>query len=426
MHWNNVGDVVIVTSVSIRGLPMTQLIEIFQNIPPMARLSIVLFLLLVVPMVCRRFSLPSVVGLLVSGIVIGHHGLRIIPETPIVSNFMADVGKLMLMMFAGIEIDHSLFKRIWKRSLLLGSLTFSLPFLAGVIIGFLFGYYWVAALLIGSLLASHTLLGFPITQKMGISQSDPVVITTGATVFTDVGSLLVLAVCLQIHQSGFSASSLALQLVLLLVYVPLVIIGIGHLGNWLLSRFKAAEEQQFSLVLFLMILAAFGAEVIHLEPIVGAFMVGLAIGPVAKRAKGFEKLEFLGLNLFIPFFYLNIGFQIDLKVFAQTMLHNAPLVIAIVGGLIASKFAAAFLVQKTYRFSRQEGLLIWSLSLPQVAATLAAALVAYGTVNSQGQHLIGKPVLNTVIVLMVVTAFLGPILTERFSGQIVKSSKKTG
>ncbi len=405
---------------------MPQLIEFFQNFPPMARLSIVLFLLLVVPMVCRRCSLPSVVGLLVSGIIIGHNGLKIIPETPIVSNFMADVGKLMLMMFAGIEIDHLLFKKIWKRSLLLGGLTFTLPFLVGVIIGFLFGYYWVAALLIGSLLASHTLLGFPITQKMGISKSAPVVITTGATVFTDVSSLLVLAVCLQVHQSGFSASSVAIQLLLLLVYVPLVIVGIGRLGNWLLSRFKGAEEQQFSLVLFLMILAAFGAEIIRLEPIVGAFMVGLAIGPMAKRTKGFERVEFLGLNLFIPFFYLNIGFQINLKIFAQTMLHNALLVIAIVGGLIASKFAAAFLVQKIYRFSRREGLLIWSLSLPQVAATLAAAVVAYNSVNSQGQRLIDTPAINTIIVLMVVTAFLGPILTERFSGQIVQSSGKTG
>jgi Kef-type K+ transport system membrane component KefB len=404
---------------------MPQVTEFFQSFPPMARLSIVLFLLLVVPMVCRRFSLPSVVGLLISGIVIGYHGLRIIPETPVVSNFMADVGKLMLMMFAGIEIDHSLFKRIWKRSLLFGGLTFALPCLTGVIIGFFFGYYWVAALLIGSLLASHTLLGFPITQKMGISRSDPVVITTGATVFTDVGSLLVLAVCLEIHQSGFSASSVAIQLVLLLIYVPLVIIGIGRLGNWLLSRFKAVEEQQFSLVLFLMILAAFGAEIIHLEPIVGAFMIGLAIGPVAKRAKGFEKLEFLGLNLFIPFFYLNIGFLIDLKVFALTMLDNAPLVIAVVGGLIASKFIAAFLVKRIYRFSRQEGLLIWSLSLPQVAATLAAALVAYNTVNGQGERLINMPVLNTVIVLMVVTAFLGPMLTARFSEKIVQSSGKT-
>lgn len=402
---------------------MPYLTEFFQSFPPMARLAIILFLLLVVPMACRRCGLPSVVGLLVSGIVIGQHGLKIIPETPIVSNFMADVGKLLLMLFAGIEIDHVLFKTIWKRSLLFGWLTFMLPLLTGMGVGLVFGYSWLAALLIGSLLASHTLLGFPITQQMGISRSAPVVITTGATVFTDVASLLVLAVCLPIHQSGFSVKSLVVQLGYLLIYVPLVIFGIGKLGNWLLSKFKETAEQQFSLVLFLMILAAFGAEVIHLEPIVGAFMAGLAIGPVAKRAKGFEMLEFLGLYLFIPFFYLNIGFQIDLKVFALTIWHNALLVLAVVGGLITAKFAAAWSVGTIYRFTRPERLLAWSLTLPQVAATLAAAVVAYQCINSAGQRLIDVTVLNTVIVLMVVTAFLGPILTARFSGQIARTDK---
>ena len=184
----------------------------------MARLAIILFLPLVVPMACRRCGLPSVGGLLVSGIVIGQHGLKNIPETPIVSNFMVDVGKLPLMFFAGIEIDHALFKSIWKRSRLFGWLTFTLPLLTGVGVGLVFGYSWLAALLIGSLLASHTLRGFPITRQMGISRSAPVVITTGATVFTDVASLLVLAVCLPIHKSGFSAQALLIQLGFLLVY----------------------------------------------------------------------------------------------------------------------------------------------------------------------------------------------------------------
>lgn len=394
---------------------MENVIHFFQSFPPMARLTVVLFMALVVPMLCNRASLPSVVGLLVAGIVIGPHCLSIIPDKPIVSNFMADMGKLMLMLFAGIEIDHSLFKLIWKRSLLFGLFTFLLPLLTGLIVGIAFGYYWVAALLIGSLLASHTLLGFPITQRLGISRCDPVVITSGATIFTDVAALLVLAVCLPIHQSGFSAQSLIIQLALLIGYVPLVVIGIGRLGSWLMSKFKDTAEQQFSLVLFLMILASLGAEAIHLEPIVGAFMAGMAIGPVAKHAKGFEQFEFIGLHLFIPFFYLNIGFQIDLTIFLSTLLNNAPMVVAIVGGLLVSKLFAAKITQMLYHFTKTEGLLMWSLSLPQVAATLAAAVVAYNSINADGQRLINEPVLNTVIVLMVVTSILGPVLTERFS-----------
>lgn len=394
--------------------------EFFQHFPPLARVALAFFLILVVPMLCRRISLPAVVGLLAAGVVVGPHALKIIPHNPVVANFLAELGKLMLMMFAGIEIDHALFRRIWKRSALFGLFTFLLPLLAGFAIGMLFGYYWVAALLVGSLLASHTLLGFPITQQLGIAGSDAVSVTSGATIFTDVASLLILAICLPIHVSGFSGQALAIQLALLLGYVPLVIFGIGKLGAWLMPKFDKAADRQFGLVLFLMMLAAFGAEAIHLEPIVGAFIVGMAIGPATRHAKGFEHLEFIGQSLFIPVFFISIGFHIDLGVFVGTLVDNVLLVLAVVGGLILAKLAAALITQRLYRFTPLEGLLMWSLSLPQVAATLAAALVAYNTVDQQGQRLIDEPILNTVIVLMVVTSILGPILTERFATQMAR------
>jgi len=394
--------------------------EFFQHFPPLARVALAFFLILVVPMLCRRISLPAVVGLLAVGVVVGPQALKIIPHNPVVANFLAELGKLMLMMFAGIEIDHALFRRIWKRSALFGLFTFLLPLLAGFAIGMLFGYYWVAALLVGSLLASHTLLGFPITQQLGISGSDAVSVTSGATIFTDVASLLILAICLPIHVSGFSGQALAIQLALLLGYVPLVIFGIGKLGGWLMPKFEKTADRQFGLVLFLMMLAAFGAEAIHLEPIVGAFIVGMAIGPATRHAKGFEHLEFIGQSLFIPVFFISIGFHIDLGVFIGTLLDNILLVLAVVGGLIFAKLAAALVTQRLYRFTPLEGLLMWSLSLPQVAATLAAALVAYNTVDKQGQRLIDEPILNTVIVLMVVTSILGPILTERFATQMAR------
>jgi Kef-type K+ transport system membrane component KefB len=255
---------------------------------------------------------------------------------------------------------------------------------------------------------------------LGIAGSDAVSVTSGATIFTDVASLLILAICLPIHVSGFSGQALAIQLALLLGYVPLVIFGIGKLGAWLMPKFEKTADRQFGLVLFLMMLAAFGAEAIHLEPIIGAFIVGMAIGPATRHAKGFEHLEFIGQSLFIPMFFISIGFHIDLGVFIGTLLDNVLLVLAVVGGLILAKLAAALITQRLYRFTPREGLLMWSLSLPQVAATLAAALVAYNTVDKQGQRLIDEPILNTVIVLMVVTSILGPILTERFATQMAR------
>jgi hypothetical protein len=58
---------------------------------------------------------------------------------------------------------------------------------------------------------------------------------------------------------------------------------------------------------------------------------------------------------------------------------------------------------------------MWALTLPQVAATLAATLVAYNAVNKRGERLLDVELLNVVIVLMLTTAILGPVLTERFA-----------
>jgi hypothetical protein len=73
-----------------------------------------------------------------------------------------------------------------------------------------------------------------------------------------------------------------------------------------------------------------------------------------------------------------------------------------------------------------EGLLMWSLSLPQVAATLAAAVVAYQVKNAAGVRLIDEPVINTVVVLMVATSILGPMLTERFGRKLAHRNQAAG
>jgi Kef-type K+ transport system membrane component KefB len=101
-------------------------------------------------------------------------------------------------------------------------------------------------------------------------------------------------------------------------------------------------------------------------------------------------------------------------VFLQTLVTRIWLVVGIVGGLIVAKFLAAHLTQRVFRYSHTQGQLIWSLSLPQVAATLATAIVAYQTKNAAGVRLIDEPVINTVLVLVVVTSLLGPVLTEHY------------
>ena len=134
-----------------------------------------------------------------------------------------------------------MFQRVRRKSMEFGAYTFAIPLLTGVAVSLAFGYGWVAAFLIGSLLASHTLLGFPIVQALGIVANEAVTVTIGARIFTDIASLLILAICLPIHTSGFSPVPFFTQIGLLLLFIPAVLIGLGTFGRHVMARTKTKE-----------------------------------------------------------------------------------------------------------------------------------------------------------------------------------------
>jgi Kef-type K+ transport system membrane component KefB len=190
---------------------------------------------------------------------------------------------------------------------------------------------------------------------------------------------------------------------------------LGPVGRWLFDRLGRSDEASFTLMLAIVALGATFAESLRLEGILGAFLAGLAVNEAVRGTVAKEKIEFLGNNFFVPAFFIVTGFLVDLNVFVTTLWTNAAMVLAIVLGLIASKWAAAEIVGRAWRFPAADRALMASLTLPQVAATLAAALVGYQAVNKAGERLIDTPMLNAVLVLVIVTSVLGPVLTERYA-----------
>lgn len=388
------------------------------NLPPMARFGIVIFLLLLTPYVTRRLRIPAVVGYMLAGLIVGPHGLSVVPHEAYVANFFAELGKLLLMFFVGLEVDLRQFKAQRTRSFLFGITTFTLPLVAGSAAAFAFGYGPISAVLIGSLLASHTLIAYPIVLGAGLAKLPAVTITVGATILTDMLSLLVLAICLTAHKVGFDAGALALQLGELAVFIAVMVFVLGPVGRWLFDTLGGTDEASFTLMLAIVAFGATFAEALQLEGILGAFLAGLAVNAAVRDTAAKEKLEFLGNNLFIPAFFIVTGFLIDLHVFAATLWTRTALVATIVLGLLVSKWLAAELVGRAWGFGAADRGLMASLTMPQVAATLASALVGYQTFNKSGQRLIDEPMLNTVLVLVVVTSVVGPILTERHARRL--------
>jgi len=123
----------------------------------------------------------------------------------------------------------------------------------------------------------------------------------------------------------------------------------------------------------------------------------------------------LSKSLFIPFSSSSPDFLIDPITFVYGIFDNFLLVASIIGALLVGKWIAAWAIGRAFGYSRNEQLTIWSLTLPQVAATLAATLVAHDTLGAAGERLLDDRMLNVVLVLVFTTSVLGPVLTERFA-----------
>jgi Kef-type K+ transport system membrane component KefB/nucleotide-binding universal stress UspA family protein len=375
---------------------------------PIVPYAILLVVILVVPTLFERLRLPGLVGLLAAGIVLGPHGFDLLQsDLPIIS-LLSDIGLVYLMFVAGLEIDINRFRNSTNRALGFGSFTFGVPLIVGTMVGRIFGFDWNAAILIGSLFASHTLLGYPIISRLGLVHNEAVTVTIGATVFTDISALLLLGVCVAVHTGQLNAFSLITLLGWLTIYATVVLVGFDWAGKEFFRRSGEDEGNQFLFVLLVVFLAAVGAQLIGVEKIVGAFLAGLAVNETLGEGPVKEKVLFVGSVLFIPIFFVYLGLVIDLPTFAKSI-SALQLMLAIAFGLIASKFIAAVLAKLIYHYNWHETLTMWSLSIPQVGATLAATLVGYRA------GLLSQAVLNSVVVLMLVTSTLGPLITRRFA-----------
>ncbi len=382
---------------------------------PIIPFAILLVVILVVPILFERLRLPGIVGLVFSGVVLGSSGWNLFhPESPII-NLLSDIGLVYLMFVAGLEVNIDRFRQRKKRSLGFGSFTFSVSLAIGTLIGRVFDFDWNTSILIGSLFSSYTLLAYPIINRLGIVNNEAVTITIGATVFTDIGALLILAVCIATIQIGeFSLVKLITSLGWLTIYSIVLLVGLNWLGKEFFRRSGDDEVNKFLFISLCIFIAALGTQIIGIEKIFGAFLVGLAVNEAVGEGPVKEKVVFVGSVLFIPIFFVHLGLLFELPTFAKN-LESFQLTLLIIIGLIVSKFIAAWLAKLVYRYNWLETLTIWSLSMPQVGTTLAAAVVGYQA------GLLPHAVLNSVIILMLVTTILGLLITSRIAFALTAS-----
>ena len=392
-------------------------------LPNLVKFAIVMAIIAGVPALTRRVRLPELVGLLACGILLGPYVLAVAPMNHPIVQFFGDLGRLLLLFGVGLELDLKLFRKAQTRSIIFGLITTIVPQVLGTAYGLAFGYGIIPAIVIGSLLASHTLLAMPILTRYGALGLEPIVVTIGATMVSDTLSLVIFGICVSMYTTGFSPSGLTVQIVEVVLFVPLILIGVSRAGAWLLNKLQDNEAAYFVTMLGIMAVAGALADLINLPDIVGAFLAGLAVNGAVSDHPAKEKLDFVGKAFFIPIFFIVVGFLIVPVAIEQTIFNYFWLVAGMILSLIFGKGIAAAIAGRVFGYGRQASLTMWAVSLPQVAATLAATLVGYNTLNAAGQRLLPEEIFNAVLVLLVVTSLLGPVLTELFTpGMVTKEA----
>lgn len=369
---------------------------------------LVLFLVVIIgPPLLERARLPGIIGLLLGGYVVGSHGLTLIGAGNTTVPDLGQIGLLYLMFVAGVELDLGLL-RIHRRAVIVfGLITFAVPMLFGSVIGFSMGWGAPAALLLGSLLASHTLLVYPTVRSAGLATHPAVATAVGATVLTDTASLVVLAAVSGSELQGGSAASIAVQILgglavlttFTLVVLPrLVRLAFRHLGTDRVVRYLLAVASFLG--------AATVASSFGIEGIVGAFFAGLGLNRlVPNEGPLMERIDFFGAAVFVPVFMVSVGMLLDPRVMAQgeTLKLAGLFIAASVGG----KTVAAAISKGVLRFSAGEALLMLGLTVPQAAATLAATVVGFDI------GLFDQSVVNAVLVLILVSIVAATLIAER-------------
>ena len=381
---------------------------------PVAFFLLIMSIILVTPLLSERVRLPGIIGIILGGMLIGPHGFHLI-EAGDRMEFLSTIGLVYLMFSAGLEVDINQFMRVRGRALVFGFFTFLFPQLMGMALGKILGLSWLGMILLGSAFASHTLIAFPILTRLGVTRNEAVAVTTGATVLTDIGAFIILAVVLGAKSGGLSISYFIQFFILLSLFTLLIIFGLPRLGKYFFQRFSG-RAIEFQFVIVVLFVAALGAELIGVHEVVGAFLAGLAINATLPRHSPVTgHVLFMGESFFIPIFLLYSGMITDPLSFLE---NTQTLIVALGVTVVAyvSKLIAAWITSRIFKYTKNEFWTAYGLSHAQAAVTIPTLVIGLET------GLFDSTLFNAAIVMILFTSITSPLIVQRFAADLQTAS----
>ena len=401
---------------------MTLLLSYLPITDPTFIFFVVLLIILFAPIVMSKLRIPHIIGMVLAGIAIGQYGFNILVRDNSFELF-GRVGLYYIMFLAGLEMDMEGVKKHSRRFLLFGLLTCFVPLILTYVMSItLLDYSPAASFLLGCIMASNTLIAYPIIGRYGLQRHQSVALSVGSSMI----SLFMALVMLAALSGSFSKDSNWLFWVLFVLKFAAFCVGsvilIPRLTRYFLRRYSDAV-MQYIFVMAVMFLSAALSSLIGIEGVFGAFYSGLILNRYIPRVSPLmNRIEFIGNALFIPYFLIGVGMLINLRTLF-TSVQVALVVALIVFFGTFGKALAAYISSLLFRLSKADGHMMFGLTSAHAAGAIAMVMVGIRLEVAPDQYLVGDDMLNGIIMMILFTCIISTMMTEHAAKQIIIQEK---
>ena len=402
---------------------MLNLSQYFPITDPTLIFFVVLLMILLSPIIMGRLRIPHIIGMVLAGVVVGQYGLDIL-ERDASFELFGRVGLYYIMFLAGLEMDMEGLKKNRNRVAVFGLLTFLIPFaMTYAMASWLLHYTPLGSLLLAAIMASNTLIAYPIVGRYGLTRHTSSTLSVGSSMMALFLALIVMASIVNSFHGGSGIGFWLLFVVKFAAYCAGLIFVIPRLTRWFLRRYSDAV-MQFIFILATVFLSAVLSDAVGLEGIFGAFMSGLILNRfVPKVSPLMNRIEFTGNALFIPYFLIGVGMLINVRLlFAGSRILWVVFCLVFFGTL--GKAVAAYLAARLFRMPWLSGHMMFGLTSAHAAGAIAMVMVGRQLETAPGRYLFGDEVLNGIVIMILFTCVISTVITERAAQRLRLQEKE--
>lgn len=403
--------------------PMANIASYFPITDPTLIFFVVLLIILFAPIIMGKLRIPHIIGMVLAGVLIGKYGLNILVRDASFELF-GRVGLYYIMFLASLEMDMEGLRRNKWRTLIFGLLTFAIPFLLTYVMGInILGYAPIAALLLGCVMSSNTLVSYPIVARYGLQQKPSVTLSVGSTMLSLFLALTVLAALVAANSGQSNALFWLWFVTKLVIYVGACLWLVPRLARWFLRRYSDAV-MQFIFIMCILFLSAALAELVGLEGIFGAFLSGLVLNRYIPRVSPLmNRIEFIGNALFIPYFLIGVGMLINVR-----LLFQGGIILWVVACIVffgtVGKALAAYIGAFIFKLPVSSGHMMFGLTSAHAAGAIAMVIVGMNMHYPNGKQIVDESMLNGIVIMILFTCIISSFITDWASRLIILRDKQ--